>query len=72
MTQGTKVVITNNYEYSRSFEGLVGVIVKTMPEGCNIFIPSVNAGGSYEDQIFWFPNECFTPSGVTLFIPDKN
>lgn len=60
---GSHVLITGNYEYSKSFIGLTGIVVKTTPDGCNLFVSKINLGGSYEDQIFWFPFNCFETIG---------
>jgi hypothetical protein len=54
----SNVKIISNYTYSRSFIGLRGIVVKVAGEGFNVFISKVNGGGSYFDQIFWFPANC--------------
>ena len=56
--QNSKVEIIGNYNYSRSFIGLTGIVVKIAGEGFNVFLPKMNSGGSYFDQIFWFPVNC--------------
>lgn len=61
MPENRNVEITDNYEYANGFKGLKGILTRITPEGANIWLP-INQGGSYTDQIYWFPFNCFESS----------